>query len=260
MLEVLVASRPHRQAEPAAFIGAALLHATLLSLGIVTTGVTVQMVSRAVDDTSLIYLPRLDPIRAPRVPRSGIPGGGSPGAGGPGIVMAVDPPPLGFRVIDLVSLVPTSLPGLTENTRSFDPRDYTGRGVEGGAAWGVVGGTGSADQPRPPEGTEGLVYAASLVDDRFVPAELLVPPRLVYPRPLEAAGVAGRVTLQFIIDTTGQVEIPSVLVLASTHEAFAEAAREGLTAARFSPARYGGHPVRQLSRLPVRFTQPTSPG
>lgn len=259
MLEVLVASRPSHQAEPAAVFGAALLHATLLSLGIVTTGVTVQAVARAVDDTTLIYLPRLDPVRTPQVSRPGIPGGGGPGSGGPGLVVSVDPPPLGFQVVEAVTTVPTGIPGVDPAARYIDPRDYTGRGVEGGAGWGVIGGTGSAEQPRPAEGDGGIVYAATLADERFAPAELLVPPRLVYPPALEAAGIAGRVTLQFIIDTAGVVEGPSVKVLATTHEAFANAAREGLAEARFTPARFGGHPVRQLSRLPVKFSHPANP-
>lgn len=260
MLEVLIASRPQRQAAPAAFFGAALLHATLLSLGIVTTGVTVQAVARAVDDTTLIYLPRLDPVRAQQVSRPGVPGGGGPGSGGPGLVLTVDPPALGFQAVDIVSAVPTSIPGIESSSRTFDPRDYTGRGVEGGAGWGVIGGTGSADQVRPPEGTQGIVYAMSLVDDRFTPAQLLVPPHLVYPPAMEAAGISGQALLQFIVDTTGVIEEPSVQVVSSSHEAFAVAAREGLTEVRFAPAHYGGRAVRQLSRLPVKFTYKVRPG
>jgi TonB family protein len=259
MLEVLVASRPQRQAAPAAFFGAALLHVTLLSLGIVTTGVTVRAVQRAVDDTTLIYLPRLDPVRAQQDARPGIPGGGGSGSG-TGLVVAVDPPALGFQVVDVVSAVPTSLPGIDASTRSIDPRDYTGRGVEGGAGWGVIGGTGSADQERPPEGTSGIVYAMSLVDERFTPAEMLVPPRLVYPRAMEAAGITGQALLQFVVDTAGLIEEPSVNVISTTHEAFAVAARESLAEVRFAPALYGGRPVRQLSRLPVKFTMKAREG
>lgn len=254
MLEVLIASQPKRQAAPAAFAGAVLLHATLLSLGIVTTGVTVQAVSRAVDDTTLIFLPRLEPVRTQQVARPGVPGGGGQGSGGSGIVMVSDPPPLGFQAVDIVNAVPTTLPGITEGIQRFDPRDYTGRGVEGGASWGVIGGTGSADQERPPEGNTGLVYSMSLVDERFVPAEMLVPPRLVFPRALQEAGIPGRAELQFIIDTTGLIEGTSIQVLTATHEAFANAARDGLVEARFAPARYGGHTVRQLSKMPFRFT------
>jgi TonB family protein len=254
MLEVLVASHPPRQAAPAAFFGAALLHATLLTLGIVTTGVTVQAVARAVDDTTLIYLPRLDPVRTQQAPRPGILGGGGPGSGGLGIVMSANPPPLGFQVVDVVNTVPTGIPNVDQTGRAFDPRDFTGRGVEGGAGWGVIGGTGSVDQIGPPEGSGEIIYASTVADDRFTPAELLVPPHLVYPPALEAAGIPGRATLQFIIDTVGLVELPSVQVLSATHEAFATAARESISEIRFAPARFGGHPVRQLSRLPVKFT------
>lgn len=254
MLEVLVASHPTRQAAPAAFAGAFLLHAVLLSLGIVTTTVTVEAVRRAVDDTTLMFLPRLEPVRTQQGLRPGLPGGGGQGSGGPGIVMVADPPPLGFQAIDIVNAVPTTLPNAGEGLKRFDPRDYTGRGVEGGAGWGVIGGTGSADQDRPPDGNTGLVYSMSLVDERFVPAEMLVAPKLVYPAALEAAGIPGRAELQFIIDTAGTIEAPSIQVLAATHEAFAVAARESLAEVRFIPAHYGGHLVRQLSKIPFRFT------
>lgn len=259
MLEVLIASRPTRQAAPAAFAGAFLFHAVMLSLGIVTTTVTVEAVRRAVDDTTLIFLPRLDPVRAQQAsPRPGVPGGG--GSGGSGVMLAVDPPALGFQVVDLVSAVPTSLPGLDEGLRHFDPRDFTGRGVEGGAAWGVVGGTGSADQDRPPEGNTGVIYSASLIDERFVPAMILVQPRLVYPAALEAAGIGGRAELQFVIDTAGLIEDASVKVLLATHEAFANAAKQSIAEVRFAPATYGGHPVRQLSKLPFKFVVRTGTG
>ncbi len=254
MLEVLVASRPTRQAAPAAFVGAFLFHAAMLSLGIVTTTVTVEAVRRAVDDTTLIFLPRLEPVRTQQAARPGVPGGGGPGADGSGIVMVADPPPLGFQAIDIVNAVPTTLPTASEGLQRFDPRDYTGRGVEGGAAWGIIGGTGSADQERPPEGNSGLVYSMSLVDERFIPAEMLVGPKLVYPKALEAAGIPGRAELQFIIDTAGVIEGPSIQVLTATHEAFATAARESLAEVRFAPAHYGGHLVRQLSKMPFRFT------
>jgi hypothetical protein len=45
-----------------------------------------------------------------------------------------------------------------------------------------------------------------------------------------------------------------VKVLEESHAAFAEAARTGVLDARFNPARLGLHAVRQLSKMPVKFT------
>jgi TonB family protein len=253
MLEVLVASHPRGQGRPAAFLGASLFHISALALCIVGTRTTVQVVSRVVDDTTLIFLPRLAAPAVTQPPhQAGRPGGGGGGEGGT-LVLSANPPPRGFQVVDIVSTVPTDLPGVDPNQRFLDPRDFTGRGVEGGLGWGVVGGTGPADQ-APPEAVAGeALYAAELVDARFVPAELVVQPRFAYPRLLLEAGIAGRVTLQFIVDTTGVVEPTSIVVLSTTHEAFAGAAREGILEARFTPAHYGGQTVRQLSRMPVSF-------
>ncbi len=257
MLEVLVASRPVAQTRPASLAAASALHVIAVVLCVIGTRTTVKVESRAVDDTTLIFLPRLGPpaLTHPEPAHAGRGGGGGDGAG---LILSANPPPRGFQVIELTGTVPTEIPPFDPNERILDPRDFTGRGVEGGVGWGVAGGTGSPDQPIPTAGLGEALYAAELADARFVPAELVVVPHFVHPRVLLSAGIEGRVTLQFIVDTLGLVEPASVEVLATTHEAFANAAREGIGEARFAPARYGGHPVRQLSRLPVRFViQPT---
>ena len=74
-----------------------------------------------------------------------------------------------------------------------------------------------------------------------------------YPAMLRDAGTEGRVTLRFVVDTSGRVESASVRVVASTDELFATAARATLPTLRFSPARAGGRPVRQLVELPFEF-------
>ncbi|MDX2121549.1 MAG: energy transducer TonB, partial [Gemmatimonadota bacterium] len=140
--------------------------------------------------------------------------------------------------------------------RALDARDFTGRGVEGGVGWGVAGGTGPADQP--PGQIAELLYSASTEDVRFTPAELVRQPAFTYPVVLQAAGIPGRVVLQFIIDTLGTVEPASITVLERSHEAFAIAAREGVMGARFQPALYGERPVRQLSKWPVKFALTTN--
>lgn len=254
MFDILVASKPRRQARPGAIAVAALTHVFVLGLCVVGTRAPVRKVAQVVDDTTLIFLPRLEPAAVDQpVPRAGR--GGPGGAGGEGgvLILSANPPPRGFQSVGIVASVPTSLPPVNADERILDPRDFTGRGVEGGVGWGVVGGTGSPDQPMP-EGAPGeMLYAAEFKDVRFSPAELVIAPSFTYPRMLREAAIPGRVELQFIVDTTGLVEPGSVVVLATTHEAFTESAKEGLLLARFQPARYGDLPVRQLSRLPVNF-------
>jgi TonB family protein len=234
-----------------------LLHVAAFVLCVIGTRTTVKVVSRAVDDTTLIYLPRLGPPAVTRPAPVHAGGGGGGGGEGGGMVLSANPPPRGFQVVDAVSSIPSGIPSIDPNQKVLDPRDFTGRGVEGGLGWGVVGGTGSADQVMPEAGLNNALYAAELHDARFVPADLIVRPHFVYPRVLLSAGVGGRVTMQFIVDTLGLVEPTSIKILTSTHEAFSTAAREGIVEARFTPASYGEHAVRQLTRMPVSFVLET---
>lgn len=74
-----------------------------------------------------------------------------------------------------------------------------------------------------------------------------------YPPKLRAARVEGDVIVQFVVDTLGRVERPSVRFLESTHPAFDDAVRRTLLVARFRPGELGGRPVRQVVQLPFQF-------
>lgn len=253
MMEGLVASFPRRQARYETLLTSLVLHAGFLVLCVLATRTVVKTVERAVADTTLFFLPRLDAPQVDRAPaRASRPGGGGGGGDGLGIVLSANPPPRGFQVIEAVGEIPTGIPSIDPNARAIDPRDFTGRGAEGGVGWGVVGGIGPVDQD-PVEFAEAL-YTVETADVRFTPAELLVQPIFLYPRVLQEAGIPGRAVVQFVIDTLGTVEPNSVKVLEESHAAFAEAARTGVLDARFNPARLGLHAVRQLSKMPVKFT------
>ena len=81
-----------------------------------------------------------------------------------------------------------------------------------------------------------------------------------YPDSLHAARVTGTVIAEFVVDTTGQVELDTFNAVSSTHPRFTEAVRRALPAARFTPALLGGRRVRQLVQLPFRFDVPEAPG
>ena len=67
------------------------------------------------------------------------------------------------------------------------------------------------------------------------------------------SGVAGEVTLQFVVNADGKVEPASVRVISSTLYGFEAAAREAILRARFEPATIRGKEVRQLVQQRVRF-------
>jgi TonB family protein len=148
--------------------------------------------------------------------------------------------------------IPDVIPPVDLTQRALDPRDFTGRGVEGGLAAGVVGGTGKADVWAGGPATD-AIYEASTNDERFAPATVVFQPAPRYPKHLETLGLEGRVRVEFVIDTAGQVEPASIRILESSHPAFEDAARAAMGGSRFRPARLSSHPVRQLTRQAVRF-------
>jgi TonB family protein len=118
----------------------------------------------------------------------------------------------------------------------------------------LVGARASAiatTQPGGPMGSIDGVLLAGEVDD---PVRILTAVNPRYPRALEAAGIRGRVVLQYVVDTTGITEPGSVRVMAATDSAFAAPSREAILATRFAPARVRGHVVRQLVRQTLVFT------
>jgi TonB family protein len=74
-----------------------------------------------------------------------------------------------------------------------------------------------------------------------------------FPAVMRSAGMEGTARFQFVVDTLGRVELATVRELQSTHAAFALAVRGTLPLMRFTPARVGGRPVRQLVEFPIVF-------
>ncbi|MDH4352332.1 MAG: energy transducer TonB, partial [Gemmatimonadota bacterium] len=248
------ASRPSHLLRPQEVAGSTFLHLIMFGVCVAATRVAVPVVTRPVEDTTMVFVPRLTPPAVDRlVARPGLGGGGGGSGSGGHVIISANPPPRGFQVIQAVSAVPTEIPPIALGDRALDPRDFTGRGVEGGTGWGVVGGTGPTDQTEIDPALRDMLYEAGMTDQRFTPAELVVQPMFEHPRLLVEAGIGGRVVLRFIIDTTGQIEPASIEVLEKTHEAYADAARSGVIGARFRPALFGVRPVRQLTRWPVNF-------
>jgi len=75
-----------------------------------------------------------------------------------------------------------------------------------------------------------------------------------YPESLRRAGIEGEVVVQFVVDTTGRVDLRTVDVLRSTHEAFTSAVRETIAKLRFAPAIGGERKMRALAVMPFHFT------
>lgn len=112
---------------------------------------------------------------------------------------------------------------------------------------------------QPPVGIGAAGDPGSIGSGQFSSLEVDVPVRYigggepVYPPALRKSGVAGEVTLQFVVNADGKVEPASVRVISSTLYGFEAAAREAILRARFEPATIRGKEVRQLVQQRVRF-------
>ena len=149
----------------------------------------------------------------------------------------------GFQTVTLPAQIPTDIPPVDLQQR-FDPKDFSGSGVEGGRANGIV-----------VSGNE--VYAEALVEER--PALLSAPPP-VYPALLKQAGIQGRVALRAVIDTTGRVEPASIQIMKSPNPAFDQPTKDWVLKALFRPARLHGRGVRVSIHLVVDYAITPSSG
>ena len=179
MFEVLLASAPSQVVKPGRLLGSLLTH--VLTIGLIVDA------TRASGDTRLagaatpvLALVRPATFAVPPPPKKRAPS--QP------VVRAevVSPPPKGFKTVVVPADIPF-IPPIDLSGPPFDPRDYTGRGVEGGSADGVVGGSGRVGQGKPAGGQ--VVYAAATNDVRFQEAVLISKPEPRYPRMAEANGL-----------------------------------------------------------------------
>jgi TonB family protein len=144
----------------------------------------------------------------------------------------------GVQVIGLAppGEVPRAIPPVDLSER-FDPRDYTGVGVEGGV---------SGDS----------AFGAQIFKDAVVDAlpELVSCPPAHYPEEMRQAAIEGVVVLQFVVEIEGHVKPENIAVLRSTHEAFEAPAREMIAECTFRPGKVRQTAVRVLVQMPLTFS------
>ena len=237
MFENLVESNRKRQSTLGQQAVSLALHVGLIFGAIQATRGAAEAVRDIVVDTTMVFLKPPEPPPPPQeIPEN--------------VVVSANPPPQGFQVITPPDNIPTEIPPVNLNER-FDPRDFTGKGVEGGIATGIVGGTG-------PVNIEGEVFLAAEVDDSPILTNSGACQAFLldqYPAVMKSAGIPGRVVLQFVVNTDGKVDPGSVKVNSSSHKAFEEPARKSITssACAFKPGSSRGAPVRVLVQQAVSF-------
>lgn len=75
----------------------------------------------------------------------------------------------------------------------------------------------------------------------------------VYPPALETRGIEGHVIVRFVVDSTGVVDMSTVMTIEATAAEFDRAVRDALPRMKFRPAKVGERRVRQLAEQLFKF-------
>jgi protein TonB len=152
------------------------------------------------------------------------------------------PPPKGFQTLSAPIEIPTVIPQIDLTARVTNELDFTGKGVQGGIAAGVVGGKGTdSDQSF-------FQFEVEKVA-RLEPGN----PEPEYPAILRNTQQQGKVMVSFVIDTTGRADMNTFKVVESTNPLFSESVRKILPRYKFIPAEIGSRKVRMHVNLPFDF-------
>lgn len=153
------------------------------------------------------------------------------------------PPPKGFQVLRAPVEIPIKIPDIDLTKKVTDEADFSGKGVKGGIAKGVEGGT--------PQRVGNEPYFEFQVEKPVQQIPGTGIPR--YPDALRSSGVEGEVQAQFIVNEEGRAESGSFKVLKATNDLFASAVRSAMPQMRFYAAEVGGKKVRQLVQQSFQF-------
>ena len=163
-------------------------------------------------------------------------------------------PPKGFQVIPPPVNVPTKIPTVDLSKAATNEADFSGKGVAGGTANGVKGGTGDADSKGKEAGVKAEEHSGPYMEFQVeVPVERIGGDAPEYPSSLKDQGIEGSVVAQFVVNENGRAESGTVKILSSSNPAFAAAVKEALPRMKFSAARIGGKKVQQLVQMPFQF-------
>ena len=185
MFDTLIESKPKKQKTAGQTVFSLVIHALLIAAAVKVTAGAADRAADNAADTTMVFLEAPKDIPKPVTPP-------------PDQVVQANPPPKGFQTVIAPTDIPKEIPPVNLNQRALDPRDFTGKGVEGGIAAGVVGGTGPVI---------GEAFLEAQVDD---PPQMISSGPQLFPPAMKAAGIPGKVTMQFVVDVTGHVE-PAVV-------------------------------------------------
>lgn len=228
MFEYLIESKPKKVRTFKQQAMSIVLHLVIGYAAITATKGAAEELTKVLQDTTNFMLAPPPPPPPP------------PDTPPPEAIVTANPPPLGFQTVMPPTEIPKDIPPVNLNER-FNAADFTGKGVEGGIATGIAGGTGPVT---------GETFLQTEVDDPVVQINI---PKPRYPPVLQQAGVSGSVDATYVVDTLGHAEPSSWKVQRSSNQQFEAPAREAIMKGVFKPARIRGAAVRQLVQQKISF-------
>lgn len=173
----------------------------------------------------------------------------------------IDGFPAAAGEFDLDDIEPSTIEGVEiYNSMSTVPPQFLA--ARGGERCGVIALWSRPYRPLKPRGNRANVSVADLVAakevhtaDKVDIVAVLKPGTAIvlYPDSLYGSGISGRVLAEFVVDTAGALERPTIGIVSSSHPAFSQAVMAALMTAEFKPAIRNGRPVRQVVQLPFIF-------
>lgn len=217
MLDMLLESgaRSGRSSRPRDVAVSVVVHGVLVVAAVVATAPAARRLANAVNEVHMVFVPQRQPVLPPEPAPMRVSSINVPAASWTIRVPTVVPP-----------TIPPIEPGAIRDETTVCCRTIPLTRVPSGVS--------------PDQG----VYLDAAVE-RAV-AAYPDNPSPAYPPSLQSMGFEGDVVVQFVVDTLGRVEMPSVKFVRSSHELFERAVRDALARARYHPAQIGGVCVRQL--------------
>jgi TonB family protein len=229
VFHTLVASGPRARPSAHRFLLSVSFHGVAIAGAIALTRQASPLITSPQSIPALVYV-------APQARRASLP------AARDRVVSQTAPRPSWESFVQAPDLSPlvvsTTLPSVADLLDAPSVRPGSSPSLPGS----LIGGAGPA--------AAGGLWTADSVDD---PVEVIEQPSPRYPPILAQAGVAGRVELEYVVDTLGRAEPGSLHAVSSTRPEFEAAARAAVLGSRYRPARVHGQQVRQVVRQVLSF-------
>jgi len=257
-MRLLESKHEHKMRSPGGTIFSIVLHLTILFLAVFATARAGVRKAEKPRDSKVSFVavkkeepppPKKEPPPPKEAPKPKAP---APKVNLPRLPKEVAPaPPKGFKVVVPPVNIPTKLPTIDLSKAVTNENDFSGKGVAGGSANGVKGGTGKDGDLGKLGGVADHGPYMEFQVEKVV--EKIGGEAPEYPTMLRESGVEGQVLAQFVVNESGRYEGGTLKILSSSNPAFSAAVKDALPRMRFSAAQIGGKKVQQLVQMPFQF-------